>query len=316
MPVVEEASDLLLHGSKGAPCDPTLWYLDKGATNHMTRRWEFFRSIDKSMTGFVKFGDNSKIRIKGRGDIEITQKDGKVLRFPSVLYVPNLTANILSLGRLDEEGCCMTMARGKLTILASENRLLALVQRSEGRLYLPKLNVVDQCLIITEDSPEGKLWHLRYGHLNFHSIKFMSRMRVVEGLPQIDIPDQLCRSCVAGKQHRSSFPKGSLFRASKPLELVHVDICEPISPSTLGGSRYFLLIVDDFCRLMWISMLKSKSDALTEFKHFKVLAEAEQDTHIKCLRSDKGGEFTSEAFADFCTLQGIKRQLTAPYSPQ
>ena len=141
-------------------------------------------------------------------------------------------------------------------------------------------------------------------------------MRVVEGLPQIDIPDQLCRSCVAGKEHQSSFPKGSLFRASKPLELVHVDICGPISPSTLGGSRYFLLIVDDFSRLMWVSMLKSKSDARTEFKRFKALAEAEQDTHIKCLRSDRGGQFISEAFVDFCTLQGIKCQLTTPYSPQ
>ena len=122
----------------------------------------------------------------------------------------------------------MTMAQGKLTIFDSEDRLLTQVQRSEGRLYLLKLDVVDQCLITTEDSPEGKLWHLRYGHQNFHVLKEMSRMRVVEGLPQIDIPDHLCRSCVAGKQHRSSFPEGSLFRASKPLELVHMDICGPI----------------------------------------------------------------------------------------
>ena len=139
---------------------------------------------------------------------------------------------------------------------------------------------------------------------------------MVEGLPQIEVPDQLCRSCVAGKHHRSSFPKASQFRASKPLELVYMDICGPISPSTLGGTRYFLLIVDDFSRLMWVSMLKLKFDALTEFKHFKALAEAEQDTHIKCLRSDRGEEFTLEAFANFCTSHGIKRQLTAPYSPQ
>ena len=71
MAVVEEASDLLLHGSEGAPSDPALWYLDTGATNHMTVRREFFLNLDKSTSGFVKFGDNSKIRIEGRGDIEI-----------------------------------------------------------------------------------------------------------------------------------------------------------------------------------------------------------------------------------------------------
>ena len=186
--VVEEASDILLHGSEGEPSDPTLWYLDTGATNHMTGRREFLRSIDKSTMGFVKFGDNSKIRIEGRGDIEITQKDGKVLQLSSVLYVPNLSANILSLGRVDEEGCRMTMARGKLTIFDYEDQLLAQVQRSEGRLYLLKLNVVDQCLITTKDNSEDRLWHSRYGHLNFHTLKEMSRLKMVEGLPQIEVP--------------------------------------------------------------------------------------------------------------------------------
>ena len=61
MAVVEEASDLLLHGSKGAPPNPTLWYLDTGATNDMIGRREFFRNLDKSTSRFVKFGDNSKI---------------------------------------------------------------------------------------------------------------------------------------------------------------------------------------------------------------------------------------------------------------
>ena len=124
---------------------------------------------------------------------------------------------------------------------------------------------------------------------------------MVEGLPQIEVPDPLCRRCVAGKQHRSSFPKISQFRASKHLELVYMDICGPISPSTLGRSRYFLLIVDDFSQIMWASMLKLKSDALREFKRFKALVEAEQGTRIQCLRSDRGGEFTSEVFIDFFT---------------
>ena len=42
MAVVEEASDLLLLGSEGALSDLALWYLDTGATNHMTGRKFFF----------------------------------------------------------------------------------------------------------------------------------------------------------------------------------------------------------------------------------------------------------------------------------
>ena len=37
---------------------------------------------------------------------------------------------------------------------------------------------------------------------------------------------------------------------------------------------------------------------------------------IKVLRSDNGGEYTSRAFDDFCRQEGIKRQLTVPYTPQ
>ena len=61
MAVVEEVSDLLLHGSKGASPDPTLWYLAMGATNHMSRCHNFFYELDESTTGFFKFGDNSRI---------------------------------------------------------------------------------------------------------------------------------------------------------------------------------------------------------------------------------------------------------------
>ena len=61
MAIVEEVSDLLLHGSEGASPDPTVWYLDIGATNHMLGCHNFFCEIDGSTTGFVKFNDNSSI---------------------------------------------------------------------------------------------------------------------------------------------------------------------------------------------------------------------------------------------------------------
>ena len=79
MAVVEEASELLLHGLEGALSDPSLWYLDTGATNHMTGRQNLFCDLDESASGFVKFEDNSRIQIKGRGNIEINQKDGDIL---------------------------------------------------------------------------------------------------------------------------------------------------------------------------------------------------------------------------------------------
>ena len=224
MAIVEEVSDLLLHGSEGVTSDHALWYLDTGATNHMTGRSEFFTKLDDSITGSVKFGDNSRIQIKGRGEIEVNQKDGSVLCLGNVLFVPKLEANILSLGRLDEEGYRMTMGEGKLTIFNPNGHLFAEVYRSKGRLYLLKLSIVDQCLITSEATTEDWLWHSRFGHLSFHTLKEMSRKRLVEGLPAINTPSKLCRSCISRKHHRTSFPKLSTFRASEPLDLIHADI--------------------------------------------------------------------------------------------
>ena len=79
MAVVEEVSDLLLHGSEGATSDPALWYFDTGAANHMTERQEFFNKLDDSITGSMKFGNNSRIQIKGRGEIEVNEKGGSIL---------------------------------------------------------------------------------------------------------------------------------------------------------------------------------------------------------------------------------------------
>ena len=249
MAVMEEVSDLLLRGSKGATSNPSLWYLDTGAINHMTGRQEFFNKLDESITRSVKFGNNSRIQIKGRGEIEVNQKDGSIFCLGNVLFVPKLEANILSLGRLDEEGYRMIMGEGKLTIFNRYGQLFAEVHRSTGRLYLLKLSIIDQCLIISEDTIEEWLWHSRFGHLNFHTLQEMSRKKSVEGLPPFMLPRKVYRSYVAVKHHRTSFPKKSPFRATEPLELIQIDICGPITPSTLGGSRYFLLIIDDFSRL-------------------------------------------------------------------
>ena len=181
------------------------------------------------------------------------------------------------------------MGEGKLTIFNSYGQLFAEVHRSTGRLYLLKLKIIDQCLIMSEDRTEEWLWHSRFGHLNFHMLQEMSRKKSVEGLPPFVIPRKVCRSCVAGKHHRTSFPKKSLVRATEPLELIHIDICGPLTPTTLGGSRYFLLIIDDFSRLTWVSMLQCKSDAFEAFTHFKNLAETEKGMKVKTLRSDRGG---------------------------
>jgi hypothetical protein len=111
-------------------------------------------------------------------------------------------------------------------------------------------------------------------------------------------------------------PKHSNWRANQKLELIHADICGPISPKSNNGKRYILCFIDDFSRNSWAFLLATKSEAFIYFKKFKAMVEKETLLHVKCLRTDRGGEFTSSEFNEFCSQQGIKRQLTTAYTPQ
>ena len=96
----------------------------------------------------------------------------------------------------------------------------------------------------------------------------MMRGDLVKGLPQFRNPNEVFARCILGKHSRTYFPS-SAYRSLSVLELMHMDICGPISPQTVGGKRYFFLIVDDYSRCMWVALLKEKSEALEQFKRFK-----------------------------------------------
>src|ERR1700690_3690974 len=68
--------------------------------------------------------------------------------------------------------------------------------------------------------------------------------------------------------------------------------------------------------MVWIGLMKHKDEAFEKFKSFKALVENESDHRIKCLRSARGGEFTSAEFFDFCEEHGIRREFSAARTPQ
>ena len=84
---------------------------------------------------------------------------------------------------------------------------------------------------------------------------------------------------------------------------------------SLGGANYFVTFIDDLSCKVWAYPLKRKDEVLSVFKKFVTLVEIETGKKVKCLRSDNGGEYISKSFVDFCDTKGIKRELTAPYTP-
>ena len=80
---------------------------------------------------------------------------------------------------------------------------------------------------------------------------------------------------MAGKQRRLAFPSEAKYRAAHKLELVHGDLCGPVTPATPSDKKYFFLLVDDLSRYMWLILLGTKDQAATVFTAFQARAEAE-----------------------------------------
>ena len=128
---------------------------------------------------------------------------------------------------------------------------------------------------------------MRFGHVNFGSLKQLASRKMVSGLPSINPPDRVCETCILGKKHRDPFPIGKAWRASKRLALVHSDLCSVEVPSN-GNFRYFITFIDDFSRKAWVYFLQQKSDACDAFKRFKANVEKQCGRSIKTLRTDRG----------------------------
>jgi transposase InsO family protein len=169
------------------------------------------------------------------------------------------------------------------------------------------------CLAARRD--EAWQWHERFRHLHFEALKRLSEKGMVRGLPSLDHVEQFCDVYVLTKQRRLRFPQQSSFRAKERLELMHGDLCGPVTPATPGGRRYFLLLVDDLSRYMWVVVLGSKGEAADAIRRAQVASEAECGRKLRVLRTDNDGKFTAAEFASYCVDEGVQRHYSTPYSP-
>jgi transposase InsO family protein len=97
---------------------------------------------------------------------------------------------------------------------------------------------------------------------------------------------------------------------------VHGDLCSPISLATPRGNKYFLLLVDDLSRYIWVATIPSNDCAVAAIKDIQVRAKGESGLKLKALYTDRRGEFTTTKFTDYCAAEVMHHQHTSPYSPQ
>ena len=302
-------------------CSTSSWVVDTGATDHVCCNLQWFlqtRQLSEDEIS-ISLGDATKVAAVAVGDVHLSFSDS-VLVLKNVLYVPSFRKNLISVSKLYNDGysvifndnvvimrnnsyiCSGTLVNNLYTLTCAHQ----IKSQANTSTSLNKRKDPSQL-------NQTYLWHLRLGHVNLRRIQRLVSSGSLESL-QVE-PFPVCESCLEGKMTSRPFKaKGN--RANDVLELIHSDLCGPMSIQAKGGFEYFVTFIDDYSRFGYIYLMRHKSECFDKFKEFKAEVENHQGKSIKSLRSDRGGEYLSNEFRQYLLENGITSQLTAPGTPQ
>nr|GEW90628.1 ribonuclease H-like domain-containing protein [Tanacetum cinerariifolium] len=205
-----------------------------------------------------------------------------------VLVIPEYTINLLSVNKMikdskyfvgfDESKCYIQdLKLGKLVGTGSESGGLYMFDCDHnGKTFAGMSNSG----IVSYVSKE--LWHCRLGHPT--------------------------------GQTRELFPLSD-HKSSRIGDLIHLDVWGPYKVNSRDGYTYFLTIVDDFSRVVWVYLLKTKAEVFENIENFIKMVFTQFEIKVEVIRSDNGIEFVNNKMSGLLTGLGIIHQTSRSNTP-
>ena len=306
--------DVYLTGSRSSA-----WVFDTGSVAHICNSKQELRNRRRLAKDEVtmRVGNGSKVDAIAVGTVSLQLPSGLVMNLNHCYLVPALSMNIISGSCLlrdgysfksENNGCSISMSNIFYGHAPNVRGLFILNLDSDTHIH----NIETKRVRVNNDSAIF-LWHCRLGHIGVKRMKKLHADGLLESL-DFDSLDT-CEPCLMGKMTKTPF-SGTMERASDLLEIIHTDVCGPMSVEARGGYRYFLTFTDDLSRYGYVYLMKHKSETFEKFKQFQSEVENHRNKKIKFLRSDRGGEYLSFEFGAHLRQCGIVSQLTPPGTPQ
>ena len=304
-------------------CRDDVWYVDSGASNHMTSHGEWFNALrSPEKPGYVETGDDTAHQIQHVGNVPLSMNDGKVKYLVDVLHVPKITKNLVSVGQMVEQGLQVRFNQDGVFVEDFNDRCRLITKGNRcGRMFTLEVNMPEiKAAMFAHGAgvvADIDIWHKRVGHANVQRLRSMQTKELVTGLPKfkVDGMQKICEACQFGKQTKHAFPHDKNV-SRNVLDIVHSDVWGPSKTMSMGGCRYYVTFIDDHTRKVWVYFMKEKSEVFAHFQNFRMLVEKQTGMHVKCLRSDGGGEYFSNEFSEYLRKNGIQRHFTCRYTPQ
>ncbi|MCO5559375.1 hypothetical protein L7F22_012974 [Adiantum nelumboides] len=175
----------------------------KGASNHLINHAEWFKELQALQNlGYVKVGDDTAHPIARTRNVPLSLQDGNVKYLADVLHVPNITKNLVSVGRMVEQGLQVRFNAYDLYVEEyKKNGKLIAQGKKVGRMFILDVNIPEvNAVMFAHGSSvvaDIEIWHKRIGHANVQRLKTMQTQELVTGLPVFKVVDmqKVCEAC-------------------------------------------------------------------------------------------------------------------------
>jgi hypothetical protein len=292
----------------------TNWYMDSGATDHITSDLDKLSFRDKYRGGvYVHTANGSGMEILhvGHGFVHSPSRN---IHLRNILHVPDANKSLVSVNRLARDNNALVeFHRDRFFVKELATRKTLLAGKAEGGLYpikssLSRSSSNKQALGAVK--PSASVWHGRLGHASASVVSRVLSSHKLSFTP--DENNKVCDACQQGKSHQLPFPKSTSVSTSV-LELVFSDVWGP-APSSVGRFNYYVSFIDDYSKFTWIYLIRHKSDVFQCFRDFQNLVERQFDKKILAMQTDWGGEY--QTLNSFFKRIGIHHLVSCPHTHQ
>ena len=282
------------------------WIIDTGASHHFTGNAACLTNARTISDWPVGLPNGQRVIANLMGDVFLSP----TLTLRNVLCVPQLHCNLISVSHLIDDSKCIAHFTNSLCAIQDlpSGNLIGAGERRDGLYYFRSIPSIHT--VTVPGLSEFELWHRRLGHPSDSVVKLVP---AVSSSSAPKCLNKACVTCPLAKQKRASFPV-SEHKASRVFELIYCDLWGPNNTPSSCDAIYFLTLVDDFSRAVWVYLLRHKSEVDKVFCSFLAMVDRQFDAKVKIFPSDNGTEFT--CLLDYFTSHGILFQTFCVGTPQ
>jgi len=295
-------------GVATAPPSSNDWYLDTGASAHMTSNaGNLTHSHPLQLPNFITVSNGAQLPVSHTGSTPIpTSSHPLYLR--NVLISPSLIKNLISMKQLTRDNnVSIEFDPSGFSIKDLRTQTVKLRCDSSGNLYPLRLRPHQTFTAATPSSVE--LWHSRLGHPGSHVLQQVLHSFAFQCNKSAP---HSCNSCRLGKSTRLPF-QNSTTSTYFPFQVLHSDVwTSPICRNS--GYKYYLVLLDDFTHYVWTFPMRQKSEVLPILHTFFAYVRTQFGLPVLALQTDNGKEFDSVAVRQLLGSLGTTFRLSYPYT--